>query len=683
MGDFAADLDSSGLRGLQSGASLKRLSLISNLRSRGVGDHIDLPQLIVSGDQSTGKSSVLEGITGVPFPRQDGLCTRYATEITMEHTDEADAETEITASIIHSDNRDEASKQELRTFMRRLYGFQELPAVIETAGELMGLKGYGTVQSGPAFGRDVLRIKVRGTTALNLTIVDLPGIIQVPNDEQDDNDVDTVHALVDSYISNPRTIILAVVQAGNDISNQSIIKKSKKFDKDGERTIGVITKPDLINDGTQSRIAALSRNEDSTKLKLGFFMVKNPSPKEMQDGISMLEREQKEITYFSSPLWKDPGIDRTRIGVASLRRFLQDLLSRHTEREMPKVREEVRSLLKSTEKSISGLGEERPTTSHMRMFLSRLAMRYHNLTNAALIGDYDSSELEFFNTSASESRRLRAFIHSVNTKYSEEMRLEGKTVKIVPEPDESDEDLRIADLQEVAISQDRVRQLSVSEEKFTTWIKHVSWIYTFSLGSNPRLHELKVYSRTRGRELPGNYNHVLLAELFYFQSKRWRQLAADHIELVYRGLKSFVTMLAEHITDEERIRLEISKQVHEHLAIHMSAAEKELGLLLEDEQQQPITYNHYYTDNIQKARQNASRDLINKIVKDTADDDFHGAMHISNNGIDVKRLVSALQKRVIVDMDEQACSEVRAGLDAYYKVSCHVIHGFPNVVILD
>ena len=474
MGDSATYIDSFGLRGLQSSASLKRLSLISNLRSRGVGDHIDLPQLVVSGDQSTGKSSVLEGITGVPFPRQDGLCTRYATEITMEHTDEADAETEISASIIPSDHRDEASKVELRTFIRRLHGFQELPVVIEAAGELMGLKGYGTVQPGPAFGQDVLRIKVRGNTALNLTIVDIPGIIQVPNDEQDDNDVDTVHALVDSYISNPRTIILAVVQAGNDISNQPIIKKSKKLDKEGERTIGVITKPDLINDGTQSRIAALSRNEDTTKLKLGFFMVKNPSPKEMQDSISMFEREQKELKYFSSPPWKDAGLDRTRIGVAQLRRFLQDLLNRHTEREMPKVREEVRTLLKSTEKSISGLGEERPTTSHMRMFLSRLAMRYHNLTNAALIGDYDSSELEFFNTSHSESRRLRAFIYSVNTKYSEKMRLEGETVRIVSEPDESDDDLQIADLQEVAIGQDRVRQLSVSEAKFTTWIKHVS-----------------------------------------------------------------------------------------------------------------------------------------------------------------------------------------------------------------
>lgn len=183
----------------------------------------------------------------------------------------------------------------------------------------------------------------------------------------------------------------------------------------------------------------------------------------------------------------------------------------------------------------------------------------------------------------------------------------------------------------------------------------------------------KVYSRTRGRELPGNYNHALLAELFHFQSRRWKQLAADHIELVYKGLKTFVAVLAKHITDEERVHLEISRQVNEHLATHMNEAEKELRLLIEDEQRQPITYNHYYTDNIQKARQSASRDLINKIVKDTADDEFHGAMHISNNGIDVKRLVSALQKRVIVDMDEQACSEVRAGLDAYYKVGYHTI----------
>lgn len=95
MGEVAPKNGPSGFQGLQSHASLKRLSLISNLRTRGVGDHINLPQLIVSGDQSTGKSSVLEGITGLPFPRRDGLCTRFATEITMEHTSDQEVETAV------------------------------------------------------------------------------------------------------------------------------------------------------------------------------------------------------------------------------------------------------------------------------------------------------------------------------------------------------------------------------------------------------------------------------------------------------------------------------------------------------------------------------------------------------------------------------------------------------------
>ena len=473
MGDAVANDEPAGFRGLQSGASLKRLSLISNLRSRGIGDHIDLPQLIVSGDQSTGKSSVLEGITGVPFPRQDGLCTRFATEINMEHTSEQDIDTEITATIIPSESREDKSKEELRAFLRHLSNFQELPAVIDGAGELMGLRGYGTVQSGSAFGQDVLRIKVRGNTGLNLTIVDLPGIIQVPNDEQDDNDVDTVHALVDSYIANPRTIILAVVQAGNDISNQSIVKKSKKFDEDGERTIGVITKPDLINIGAHTRISALSKNEDTTKLKLGFFMVKNPSPSEVEEKIDMAERESKELAYFSSPPWKDAGLNQTRIGVGSLRAFLQELLSQHTERELPKVQTEVRTLIKSTEKALACLGEERPTTSHMRMFLSRLAMRYHNLTNAALVGDYGSSEFEFFNVSFSESRRLRAFVHSVNTDFSKKMRLQGSTIKIVPELAKNAVDLEV-DLHEIATRQGPIEQISMTEARFTQWVKYVS-----------------------------------------------------------------------------------------------------------------------------------------------------------------------------------------------------------------
>ena len=375
MGDAGADINMSasfGGFGLQTDTSVQRMSLISDLRSRGVEDHINLPQLVVSGDQSTGKSSVLEGLTGLPFPRQDGLCTRFPTEIILEHTTGLGSNFVIVASIIPDALRDEKTKSELQMYRRLLDDFAELSSVISEVGALLGLAGYADLQSGPAFGKDILRVKVQGDTGLNLSVVDLPGIIQVPTEEQDDSDVETVHALVDSYAANLRTIILAVVQAGNDIANQPVIKKSKKFDQAGERTIGVITKPDLINEGTQARIAALARNEDSTKLKLGFFILKNPSPSEMAAGGSLAERERRELVYFSSPLWKNHGLDQTRTGIGALRTFLQDVLDRHTERELPKVREEVRQLLKSTDKDLAALGEERPTAGQMRMFLITL-----------------------------------------------------------------------------------------------------------------------------------------------------------------------------------------------------------------------------------------------------------------------------------------------------------------------
>ncbi|KAK3700512.1 hypothetical protein LTR37_015913 [Vermiconidia calcicola] len=653
MGDAGADVNTSasfGGFGLQTDTSARRMSLISELRSRGVGDHINLPQLVVSGDQSTGKSSVLEGITGLPFPRQDGLCTRFPTEIILEHTAGLDPNLVIVASIIPDSLRDEQTKSELQKYRRALESFEELSSVITEVGALLGLAGYADIQSGPAFGKDILRVRVQGDTGLNLSVVDLPGIIQVPNEEQDDSDVDTVHGLVDSYAANPRTIILAVVQAGNDIANQPIIKKSKKFDVAGERTIGVITKPDLINEGTQARIAALARNEDTTKLKLGFFLLKNPSPSEMGAGVRLAERERRELTYFSSPLWKDHGLDQTRTGVAALRTFLQDVLDRHTERELPKVREEVRGLLKSIDKDLAALGEERPTTGQMRMFLSRLAMRFHSLTNTALIGDYNSSDLEFFAPNDAGPRRLRAFVHIANTEFSDYMRIRGETLKIVADSSEVLDVIR--DLEDVTTDHESTGQQLVTEATFKAWVK-------------------QVYARTRGRELPGNYNHVLLAELFHFQSRRWRIMAAEHVEAVFRQLRVFIECLANHISDEERIVMAVKEQVDQRLANYMSNAEAELATLLDDENQQPITYNHYYTDNVQKSRQADARKLISDIMQETAADEWNGALHISNNGVDVKKLINALQQRVEVDMDEQACTEARAGLDAYCKVTHH------------
>ncbi|KAK0301961.1 hypothetical protein LTR82_018050 [Friedmanniomyces endolithicus] len=369
---------SSGLAGLQSKRSIQRLEQISSLRARGISNSIDLPQLAVCGDQSSGKSSTLEGLTNIPFPRADGVCTKFPTEVILEHSDEQES---ITAAIIPHPLRSDQARARLQEFHANIEDYSQLPQVISA---LMGLRGYGDNLTGPAFVEDVLRIKVVGRTGLHLSIVDLPGLISTASEEQTEEDVQTVQRMVDSYIQKPRTIILAIVQASNDNANQSIIRKSKQYDRAGQRTVGVITKPDLINRGTESRVALLAKNQDTTKLQLGFYMLKNPTPTEMGHAIVASQRSANEYQFFHSSPWREQNLDAGRVGIDTLRGALQALLDQHVEKELPNVREEIRAMIRSTEQDLLGLPKERPTLAHLRMFLSELAMQYHSLTSAAL-----------------------------------------------------------------------------------------------------------------------------------------------------------------------------------------------------------------------------------------------------------------------------------------------------------
>jgi len=290
-----SEAEFSSLSDLRSVKSTQRLNQIARVRANGIGDHISLPQLVVCGDQSAGKSSVLEGITNIPFPRQDGVCTKFATEIILQHDP---TENSIHATVIPHSSRTKRESDRLRAYHRDLADFSELPSVINDASSLMQLRG-SMADEGLAFSEDVLRIEVKGDTGLHLTIVDLPGLIAVANEEQTEEDVELVGRLVDSYLKSSRTIILAVVQANNDIANQGIIQRSRKFDKAGQRTVGIITKPDLINKGTEGRIALLAKNQDTTKLKLGYFLLKNPNRNNFSKVLAWLSASNKNLSFFN------------------------------------------------------------------------------------------------------------------------------------------------------------------------------------------------------------------------------------------------------------------------------------------------------------------------------------------------------------------------------------------------
>jgi GTP-binding protein EngB required for normal cell division len=461
----------SSLSGLRSAKSTHRLNQIARIRANGVGDHVSLPQLVVCGDQSAGKSSVLEGITGIPFPRQDGVCTKFATEIILQHNTNI---SRITATVIPHASRSKAERDRFQAYHRVLTDFSELPNVISDASTLMQLRAPGTAE-GFAFAEDVLRIEVVGDTGLHLTVVDLPGLIAVANEEQTDEDVQMVGRLVDTYLQSSRTIILAVVQANNDIANQGIIQRARKFDKAGQRTVGIITKPDLINKGTEGRIALLAKNQDTTKLKLGFFLLKNPDPEQLQEGIGLSERKRKELEFFSSGVWREHRIDPDRLGVNALRDFLQDLLDRHIERELPKVRDEIRTLLAATEIQIASMGDERPTAAHMRMFLTRISMEYYSLAQAALDGNYHGGSASFFNDSRPRSTRLRAEVHRINGEFSSYMRQSGQKRKLVGS-DGVDNESTDESTDESSSDTDSLldKQLRVTKRQLEDWVQKVT-----------------------------------------------------------------------------------------------------------------------------------------------------------------------------------------------------------------
>ncbi|KAF9892695.1 hypothetical protein FE257_001097 [Aspergillus nanangensis] len=619
--------------GLESFRLSERLNQVDRVRANGVGDHIALPQLVVCGDQSAGKSSVLEGISGIPFPRQDGVCTRFATEIILRHEP---THQRNTATIIPHKSRTEDEKAKLIAFRRDVSNLADLPGIIDEAAKLIGVQGADCSSDAPTFAADVLRLEVVGDTGLHLTLVDLPGLIAVSENEED---VQLVGNLVNSYLEESRTIILTVVPASSDVDTQSIIQRARCYDKEGLRTVGIITKPDLINDGAETRVARLANNADRTKLNLGFFLLRNPRPIDLERGMSTVERQQMETEFFASPPWNRLGLDPSRVGISNLRAFLQDLLGRHIERELPKVRRDVAQLLDDINKELMDLGTERTSPAQIRMYLTRIGTNFQNLVTAGVEGIYGSRD-GFFHEIQDEKEwhRLRAAIHKENGRFANYMRLHGQKRKIVLEEHQEDTGSEIG-------------QILVTKKQMSTWIKDI-------------------YHRTRGRELPGNYNHALLGELFHSQSSRWGDIARNHVTTIADLVFRFVQSVSEFVIKDTNARENVFRHIIAKLDENSQCAFNELKKLVDDEAGCPITYNHYYTDNVQKARNDRLRQDLGTSLNNAINDDWNGRFHVNNSSDEISRLVTSLQNHgIIVDMDERACSEAQIDLDAYYKVA--------------
>lgn len=193
--------------------------------------------------------------------------------------------------------------------------------------ETKGCPGFST------FSEDVLRLEIQGPDEDHLSVIDVPGLFtNTTEGVTSKEDIQIVREIVLGYMRNPRSVMLAVVPANVDIATQTILEYAKEVDPNGERTLGVFTKPDLIDKGAEAPVLDLLRGKRS-RVKLGWNIVRNPGQQDLNEGKT--DRHSEERFFKEVSPWNTVEKDKT--GIAALRTRLQQIFNNHIRREFPKV----------------------------------------------------------------------------------------------------------------------------------------------------------------------------------------------------------------------------------------------------------------------------------------------------------------------------------------------------------
>ncbi|KAL1618089.1 hypothetical protein SLS56_010674 [Neofusicoccum ribis] len=621
--------DLQALGQLQNSDQSSLLEAIDELRAHGISKHIDLPQLIVCGDQSSGKSSLLEAITHLPFPAKDGICTTFATEVALRRSPSSS----VKITIIPGASRSDADAARLRRFTATFTNSADFPALIDSARQCMNPEHDKSISD------DRLHLDISGPAWPPLTIVDLPGLIQTETRGQTAADKRTVLALVRSYMQNSRSVVLTVVSAINDFANQGILSLAREVDPHGTRTLGIITRPDrvVVGSGDEAVAVSLAKNQEH-HLALGWHVVRNRDHAMRNAGSD--ERDKAEREFFSQGIWA--SIVRPHVGVDALRTRLGGILLQQIRRELPVLIEEIRKGIADCKGGLDRLGEPRVTPKDHRAYLVSISKAFDRLTLEAVNGSYQNS---FFTTPEEESheRRLRAVIQNSNDEFARVMRTYGHLREITDRQAAESGDRR-----KYVSSLSSLENAAPDPEVMTR---------------SEYLEEVKNVVRTnRGRELPGTFNPLMVGNLFQKQSSPWGKIAKEHADIMWQTALGFLETLLGHLTEGNTFYA----LLHDHIEPAMDRIRKQL-LDKVDELLKPyqsnclITYHPQFVEYRDQIRKKPLQDgiLQNLALR-------YGTSTVQTTLEDLARVIASTETDTA---DEFASVELYYCMEAFYKVA--------------
>ncbi|KAL2148926.1 hypothetical protein VTH82DRAFT_1612 [Thermothelomyces myriococcoides] len=598
-------LDSDFLAQLNNADSRALLDTIDNLREIHVGDLVDLPQIIVVGDQSSGKSSVLEAISRVRFPVDGDLCTRFATELILRRS----SEVAVNVSIQFEDH---AASSKLQPFQRSTFDEDALPDIISEAKKLMGIGEDGTKR----FSKDILRVEIAKPDVYPLTLVDLPGIFHSETTDQGLEDKEIVDQLIWSYMSQEKSIILAVVATNNNLANQRVLQEAKKHDPERKRTIGVLTKPDLAGAGSANERKYL----------------------DLAKG-----RESMHNLALGCPANR---------GVESLRKRLSKVLLDHIKASLPGLIQDIRANLRDRQDELDRLGKARSSTEEQRSYLLGIAHEYQRLTHDAIEGRY-SNNPRFFGGIGQSETKLRAVIRNSNRAFHAIMTTKGGRYKILRKgKDGNSGGADESDNQFPEYLRDLIEEYNVPdpETKDESALK-------------AELQSLACFNY--GREFPGEASVDLALQLFRDQSEPWQAIAWKHLKRLLRVTQEFVEQAFVHVIGaDEKTQAAI---FNHYVDPFFERKEEELGDKLRELLRPYVNgYNPPLEAEFLSRMRKKTGDRLAALVTREAEERFGSDQgeHLTQD-----RVLQVLRDLEDPEMDEFGTEKVINLMTAYYEMS--------------
>ncbi|XP_034444498.1 dynamin-1-like protein isoform X2 [Hippoglossus hippoglossus] len=341
-------------------------------------DIIQLPQIVVVGTQSSGKSSVLESLVGRDIlPRGTGIVTRRPLILQLVHIDPEDRrktseenESKKNGRLYRAIDGEEWGKF-LHTKNKIYTDFEEIRSEIEAETDRISGNNKGVSD-------ESIHLKIFSPHVVNLTLVDLPGITKLPVGDQPKDIEFQIKELIIKYISNPNSIILAVTAANTDMATSEALKVARDVDPDGRRTLAVVTKLDLMDAGTDAMDILMGR---VIPVKLGIIGVVNRSQLDINQRKCVADAIRDEYAFLQK---KYPSLTN-RNGTKYLARTLNRLLMHHIRDCLPELKTRINVLSAQYQSLLNSYGEPVDDKNSMLLqLITKFAAEYcHTIEGTA------------------------------------------------------------------------------------------------------------------------------------------------------------------------------------------------------------------------------------------------------------------------------------------------------------